>query len=70
MAAIRLGGPVNQAVQDANMAKMRAQIRRRDVASYVAQGYDINHPELQARLAAARSDEEIGRILLEAGYQP
>jgi len=70
MADIRLGGPVNTRIQDANMAKMRAQIRRRDVASYVAQGYSINHPELQARLAAARSEEEVARILLQAGINP
>lgn len=67
MAAIRLGGPVNTRIQDANMAKMRAEIRLRDVASYVAQGYNINDPELQRRLALARSEDEIGRILLEAG---
>lgn len=67
MGDIRLGGPVDKNIQAANMAKMRAEIRRRSVASYVAQGYGIYHPELQARLRAARSEEEVAQILLQAG---
>jgi len=52
-----------RALQLAGLARMRAQIRRRDVASYVAQGVSINDPELQARLAAARSEEEAAAII-------
>lgn len=52
-----------KALQLAGLAKMRAQIRRRDVASYVAQGYDINNPELQARLAMAKTEEEAAAII-------
>lgn len=50
-------------IQLANMAKMRAQIRRREVASYMAEGYSQYHPELQRMLAAARSEEEAARII-------
>jgi len=52
-----------RAAQIADLFKIRAQIRRREVASYAAQGYDINNPELQARLAAARNEEERAAII-------
>jgi len=63
MADIRLGGPVDVRAQNANMARMRAQIRRREVASYMAQGYSQYHPELQMMLATARSEEEVARMI-------
>ena len=52
-----------RAHQRAGLFKMRAQIRRRDVASYVAQGVPINDPELQARLRMARTEEEAAAII-------
>jgi len=63
MADIRLGGPVDARAQNANMARMRAQIRRREVWSYRAEGYSQYHPELQAMLATARSEEEVARMI-------
>ena len=53
-----------RAIQKANLFRMRAQMRRTDVMSYVAQGCDINNPELQARLQEARTEEEIAAIIM------
>ena len=53
----------DRTTQDANMARLRANIRRREVASYVAEGYSQYHPELQRMLATARSEEEAARII-------
>ena len=52
-----------KAHQRAGLLKMRAQIRYRDVDSYIAQGYDKQNPELQARLRAARTEEERAAII-------
>lgn len=54
-----------RAAQIAGLFKLRAEIRRRDVASYVAQGVPISDPELQARLAAARTEEEVAAIIAQ-----
>lgn len=52
-----------QALQLANLCKMRGQMRRTRASSYVAQGYDTNHPEIQAMLQAARTEEEAAAII-------
>jgi len=51
----------------ANLAGMRGQMRRTTAASYVAQGYDINHPVIQAMLQAAKSEEERAAIIMRYG---
>jgi len=38
-------------------------MRRTRAASFVAQGYDINHPEIQAMLRAAKTEEEAAAII-------
>jgi len=51
----------------ANLADMRGQMRRTRATSYVAQGYDINHPVIQAMLRAAKTEEEIAAIIMRYG---
>ena len=54
-------------LQQAGLLKMRARIRRRDVDSYIAQGYDARNEELQARLRMARTEEERAAIIAGCG---
>lgn len=42
-------------------------MRRNRVASFVAQGYSINHSELQRMLSEAKSEEEMAAILQRYG---
>lgn len=56
-----------QVQQLANLCKLRGRMRRNRVASFVAQGYSINHSELQRMLSEAKSEEEMAAILQRYG---
>jgi len=64
MADIRLGGPVDRDIQAANMARMRAQIRRRELASYVAQQYGVSQYDIELLRQAAAANDAIAAAIL------
>ena len=64
MADIRLGGPVDRDIQAANMARMRAQIRRRERDSYLAQQYGVSQSDIDLLNQAAAANDAIALAIL------
>jgi len=64
MGDMRLGGPVDRDIQAANMARMRAQIRRRERDSYLAQGHGVSQYEIDLLEQAAAANDAVALAIL------
>jgi len=64
MGDIRLGGPVDRDIQAANVARMRAQIRRRERDSYLAQQHGVTQADIDLLNQAAAANDAIALAIL------